>query len=272
MKYLRLAAVLLFTGSLLFFVYVKYTQKTSVDNSVPVISGSTEPLLVNCDYTEQDLLQGLTAYDEKDGDLTDEIMIGNLSRFYEDGVCKAEYVVFDSSNKPGVFSREIQFVDYRSPRFLLTSPLVFVKGSKSYASAQIGAIDMLDGDISSFIRVTNSEVDYSVSGHYDVDVEITNSFGDYSEITLPVHIIEASDNNLKISLTENIVYLRKEARFNARSYIESVAKANGEELEKNIVSVESNVDMSREGCYEVKYTAQDSKGIKGVTWLVVIVE
>lgn len=199
-------------------------------------------------------------------------MVGNLSRFYEDGVCKAEYVVFDSSNKPGVFSREIQFVDYHSPEFVISSPLVFEKGSKSYASAQIGAIDMIDGDISSFIRVTSSDVDYSVPGHYDVEVEITNSFGDYSEITLPVHIVEASDNNLNISLTENLVYLRKEANFNARSYLESVTKANGEELEKNIVSVESNVDMSKAGCYEVKYTAQDSKGIKGVTWLVVVVK
>ncbi len=269
---MRLAVIILFIGAVAFFGYVKYTARQGADTSVPVISGSTEPLMVPCSYSEQDLLQGLTAYDEKDGDITDKIMVGHLSRFYEDGICKAEYVVFDSSNQPAVFTREIRFVDYQPPRFELSSPLVFVKGSKSYASAQIGAVDMIDGDISSFIRVLSSDVDYSVPGHYDVGVEITNSFGDYSEIDLPVHIIEASDNNLKISLTENIVYLRKEAKFNTRSYIESVTKSNGEELEKNIVSIESNVDTDKEGCYEVKYIAQDSTGKKGVTWLVVVVE
>ena len=47
-------------------------------------------------------MEGITASDAEDGDLTDQIVAGSFSRFISDGVCSLTYVVFDSANRDGI--------------------------------------------------------------------------------------------------------------------------------------------------------------------------
>ena len=42
---------------------------------------------------------GVTASDEEDGDLTDQIVAGSFSRFVDPGVTGLTYVVFDSQGQ-----------------------------------------------------------------------------------------------------------------------------------------------------------------------------
>ena len=55
-------------------------------------------------------------------------------------------------------------------------------------------------------------------------------------------------------------------------YIEAVTNVDGTPYETDIVSIESNVNTSKPGVYEVIYTAEDGDTIKGFTALLVVVE
>lgn len=273
MRYIRLAVSVLFILSLIFIGGATVVQRLRLDTTLPVITGPDEPLKIPCNYTEEDLLQDLKAFDKKDGDLTDEIMISNFSRLLEKGTCKVNYVVFDSSNQPATYSREVIFTDYRSPEILLSKPLVFHKNSTENIFSYIGAHDVLDGDISSLVRITDSNLNMLEAGDYSVKIEVTNSFGDTVELVLPVHILELVDSKVSIGLTESIVYLKANSAFNPSEYIESVANTDGTELDKSIVKYDSSMlNTNVPGVYEVYYTAEQHATAKGFTALTVIVE
>jgi hypothetical protein len=271
MKYIRIAVSVLFVVSVAFFGYVKYSEQSKTDNTFPTISGPTEVLEISCNYTEDDLLQGLSAYDEKDGDITAEIMVNNLVPSLEKGKCTVNYVVFDSSNHPATFSRDIVFTDYRSPQIYLSKPLVFPENTNENIFGYIGAVDMIDGDITANLRM-NTNTNMLEMGDYVINVEVTNSLGDFSTIELPVHIIDTINARIDIKLSESIVYIKSNDSFNPEDYIESVTNTDGTQYEKNIVNVQSNVNTSKSGVYEVIYTAEESDTVKGFTSLLVVVE
>ena len=131
-------------------------------------------------------MEGLTAEDEKDGDLTDQIMAGNFSQFIEPGVCNLTYVVFDSSNQAATLTRRVRFTDYEAPKFTLTQPLVFAVGTENNARSYVHAADQIDGDISSMVKLLESNVDYRTAGDYTIQVEVSNSLGDTTQAELPV--------------------------------------------------------------------------------------
>ena len=62
------------------------TREKETSGSVPIINSSLDPLIISCDYTREDLLEGLTAYDAEDGYISDSIITGRLSGFKEKGV------------------------------------------------------------------------------------------------------------------------------------------------------------------------------------------
>lgn len=272
MKIIRITVLVLFVLVLAFFGYAKFTEYRHIDSTLPTISGPKEPLKISCNYSDKDLLQGLTAYDEKDGDLTSEIMISNFSRLLEKGKCKVNYVVFDSSNQPATFSREVIFTDYRSPRIYLSKPLVFQKGSNENIYGYIGANDIIDGDISSLVRAVETNVNSLQAGKYSVKIEVTNSLGDTTEMILPVHILELVDSKVEISLTQNVVYIKKGSAFDPLKYIKGVANIDGTVLDKNLIKVTAAADTNKPGVYEVIYTAEQNPTSKGLSSLTVVVE
>jgi hypothetical protein len=271
MKAIRNIVIVLLVIALGIYVASWFVEQSREDPTRPTITSDVEVLESPCAYSQEQMLSGLHAYDERDGDLTSEILVGEISRFQQEGTCEVTYVVFDSSNQPATLTRQVVFTDYRSPQFTLTQPLVFVQGRGSSASSYVGATDMLDGDISSSVRMTDSNISYSVAGDYEMNVEVTNSFGDLAEATLPVHIVEQYQQSLTIELTQNLVYLSVGETFQPYNYVSSVTTSNGSQIDTDNVTAVSNVDTSTPGCYEVQYNVS-SGGSQGITWLVVIVE
>lgn len=272
MRYIRVGVLILFILGIGLYGIAGYREKEGIDPTRPVLTSDTEILEISCDYTEEELFAGLHAEDERDGDLTGEIMLGDLSRFQEPGRCKATYVVFDSANQAATLTREVVFTDYNSPHFTLSQPLVFTKETAGNAPQYVGASDMLDGDISSLVRLVEQDINYMAAGDYSMQMEVTNSFGDLAEITLPVHVVEPAERRLSIDLRDAILYLEQGESFDPASFVESVSSMDGTVLDTDIVAAESGVDTSMPGCYEVQYTASLDNGDMGVTWLVVIVE
>lgn len=271
MRNVRIAVIVFCILSLGLFGAGIIREKQNEDPTKPVITSDRDTLEVSVNYDESDLLEGLTASDERDGDLTDEILPGEFSQFIEKGLCNLSYVVFDSSNQAGTLSRKVRFTDYESPRFTLNQPLVFTTAqTDNNALNRIGARDDLDGDISIQVKQTASTINYSKEGNYTIDVEVTNSFGDVEKQTLPVHVINVPNQELQITLTQNLIYIKPGESFVPTDYIESCTDWNGNEISTSLVSVSSEVNTQEEGCYEVHYEASNND-LNGETWMTVIV-
>ena len=274
MRLVKIGLIVVFVLSAALFGVSEILELKGRDPDAPEIASDREVLEIPCAYTMEQLMEGVSASDEEDGDLTDQIVAGSFSRFVDPGVTGLTYVVFDSQGQSASLTREVCFTDYHGPRFTLTEPLVFAEGEGSYteAMARLGAEDQLDGSRTEWIVQTDTDVNYSSVGNYTVSVEVTNSFGDTASADLPVHVVNAQNRNVRIALTGGIVYLTAGEAIDPASYVAGVTDSAGNALDPGTVSIESGVDVNTPGCYEIHYQAADAAGNTGETWLTVIVE
>ena len=98
MRFVRAGVVIIFILSLVIFGVSRVALLQGRDPNGPEIASDREVLEIPCEYTPAQLMEGLTATDQEDGDLTDQIVAGSFSRFSEPGLCNLTYVVFDSAN------------------------------------------------------------------------------------------------------------------------------------------------------------------------------
>lgn len=236
MTILKRTVIVIFCISLLIFIVAVVKELISSDSSIPEITSDRDVLEVPCNYTESQLLEGLSAYDQDDGDLTSKIVVGSMSRF--------------NTSEPLVFTER--------------------EGNSTLLKERIIANDIIDGEISESVINTSSDINYSVAGTYHSTYEVSNSFGDTSTIELPVHIIKSENNQIDIKLTQGIIYINTGDTIDAADYIESVTSAQGRTLHR-VVKIESNVDNTTPGVYEIHYSASYS-GTNGETWLTVVVQ
>ena len=280
---------LLFT---IILTIVSRTRGEETGGSAPIINSSLDPLTVSCDYSREDLLKGLTAYDAEDGYITDSIIPGVFTVFKEKGISEIDYYVYDSDDNCGRYKRDVVFYDYSSPEVSLSHPLVFyVKdASDGVLMSRIYGNDRLDGDVK-HIKVNSSDIDYATAGDYTISVSLINSFGDTATYDLPVHIIKkTSYQGLELRLTENLIYIRSGTEFDPVDFLQEVEVTRAEELipqeywafniqpndntsevgtfvqeaepdqteelipeEEWVINLKSNVDTSKAGVYEVRY-------------------
>ena len=279
MKLIKGLLVLLLLLTIMLTIFSE-TREEEAAGSAPVINSSVNPLTVSCDYTKEDLLEGLTAYDAEDGNISDSIITGRLSGFKEKGVSEIDYVVYDSDDNCGRYKRDVVFSDYRSPKIAISKPLVFYTkdASDSVLMKCLYGNDCLDGNVN-HIKVNNSNIDYGIPGEYTVSVSLINSFGDTATYDLPVHIITKAYKGLEIRLEENLIYIKSGTRFNPEDFVKEVEVDQTGELmpgEDWGIIIESNVDTLKAGIYEVGYRIEKEKdavygSVSGITWLTVIV-
>ncbi len=274
MRFVRAAVIIIFVLALGIYGVSEWMQLRNRDTTIPEISSDRDVLKIPCQYTQEQLMEGMSASDGKDGDLTSQIIAGSFSRFIEKGICNLTYVVFDSANQSATLNRKIQFKDYHSPRFSLTEPLIFTENEGSYIQllSRIRVSDMLDGDLTDWITQVDTDVKYQRVGDYTTTLSVSNSFGDTVTIDLPIHVVNLETQRLDIQLSDNIVYLKKGNSFDPNQYIKNLFDVQGKKLDTDMVSASSDVDTQTPGCYEVHYEAEDKKGNQGQTWLTVVVE
>lgn len=255
-------------------------QEKETTKSLPIISSSLDPLIVSCDYTREDLLEGLTAYDADDGYITDRIIPVKFAPFKEKGVSEMEYYIYDSDDNYGRYKREVVFSDYSSPEVTLSYPLVFYAKDASDGDLleSISGTDRLDGDVK-HIKVSSSNINYAKVGDYTISVSLINSFGDTATYDLPVHIIKKSYGGLDIRLNENLIYIKSGTKFKPEDFVKEVELSKTDDLmprEDWGLKIKSNVDTSKAGVYEVMYMITKNNdavygSVSGITWLTVIV-
>ncbi len=259
------------------YIMNKWMQYNRYDRSYPEISFAEEVLEVSVKATEEDLLQGVTATDAKDGDITDTLIIESMSNLLENNERIVTYVAFDHDNHVGKAERRIRYTDYKKIRFSLDEPLGRFSGDATLEQilAPLHATDSIDGDISDQIILVDSYWTITNDG-YDVatyTVQVTNSCGQVEDLTLSFR--EMSDgqkygSNAEITLTDYLIYAKVGDEISPRRYVDTIT-LNGYEYDMDYVSIESDVDTSKPGTYTITYTFTYN-GKSTMSDLIVVVE
>ena len=84
MKFLRIGILILFAVVFLVFGWMFIDEKINQDKTLPVITVDSEMLEVSLNADEAELLKGVTAYDEKDKDITEKIIVESVSNFIDE--------------------------------------------------------------------------------------------------------------------------------------------------------------------------------------------
>lgn len=254
-RLLRGVSIAALALALALFIAAQVNERMNQDDTLPTITADSDTIEISCDYTQEQLLAGISASDAKDGDLTGQVLVGNFTRFIEPGVCDLNYVVFDSSEHMATLTRRVRFTDYHSPRFGLAEPLVFAESTTNNTEvrALFSASDVLDGDLTDWITYVETNAAYNNPGDYTITMEVRNSFGDTVSYAFPIHIYERNTQDFDITLTEPLVYVEQGSGFDPLSYVESVRDLSGNRYDPALLNVTSNVDTSAPGIYEIHY-------------------
>ena len=153
MRRLQMMICLVFTVSFALFTGYQVKEKMMADDTPPVIICEEDTVSVSVKDGEAALLKGVTAKDDKDGDLTEYIRISAMTHFINNRR-NITYVVFDEANNIGTLERSVEYTDYVSPKVYMKNPFRFTSSDEIEQVIREGmsAEDCLDGDLSSQIR------------------------------------------------------------------------------------------------------------------------
>lgn len=246
-------------------------HKFIVDTEPPVISGPSDVLEISAEADKSELLTGLTASDNTDGDLTQDILIQKISYLISSQTAEVTFNVFDSSNNMGVFTRKIHYTDYHSPRFSLSKPLIYQLGKPIKLSDRIKVHDLLDGDLSDQVSINAGELAPNSPGAYPLTVSVSNSAGDRVNLPLTVIIASPSKTAPSFSLKEYLIYTKAGDSVNEEKYIEKLKDPSKTGESISDIEITSEADYDTPGIYEVIYT-YSSIGGNYTAVLTVVVE
>jgi len=206
------------------------------------------------------LLQGVTAADDRDGDVTGSLVVENVSLQDSEGHLLVKYAAFDSAGNVARAQREAKYTDYESPRFTLSGPLLYPAGSSFDVLGNVGATDLIDGDIQHRVRAASLDEDsIAGTGTHNVKFQVTNSLGETISQTFPVEVYNAGMYEAELTLSEYLVYLEKGAEFEPEAYLDTF-HLMGDEVnlkyglpEDYSVKITGNVHTRIPGVYSVKY-------------------
>lgn len=271
MKFIRILIVIVFIAVVGAWSVNVVLSKTVKDHTPPVITSDRDVLELSVKDDRSKLLTGLTATDDRDGDLTSEILVGTHSRFISEGVCDITYLVFDANKNVGKFTRRTKYTDYTEPVFSLKEPLMFKSGDTVSMFTKISLTDCLDGDISSKVKIVVNDVDNSKLGTYYVTFEASNSYADVVNRKLPVNIVNDTADSPHIELTDYLIYVNVGDTIQPQKYIKSVTDKYDLNIGSDKVEINSMVDTKTPGVHQVAYSYTDSRGLTGHSFLIVIV-
>lgn len=193
----RIFAVVFLAFSIIAFVGYKIRDSYFVDHIGPKITMKESTIHINCADGDEAILQGITAKDNKDGDVTNRLIIESKSNFIEKGRLNVTIAAFDKDNNVTKTTREVIYDDYQSPTIRVNEDLNFlvVNDAKKLTGAdilkKITANDMLDGDITQRIRLSvESSIIVTKTGSYPARLTVTNKYGDVVTRDITVHIYD----------------------------------------------------------------------------------
>ena len=289
MTRLRLISALLLLSAIASIVYIRVIHGRDNDTIAPVISMDQTEISISVEDDEYALLEGVTAKDNRDGDVTDSLTVDNISTFNSEGKRYVTIAAFDGNNNVGKATREISYTDYRPPHFDITEPMVFSIGATRFFD-NITANDVLDGDVTGSIHFEdNTRFLTSDAGDYNVVIQVKNSAGDVASLPLTISIMDkAYDDKPQVHLKHYVRYTKKNIPLDYANLMDYVFIGNRkfELVNGNNVGTDTigrdkirinddGVTYDKPGIYTVNYKLTIDQGeekVTGTTKLIVVVE
>ena len=178
MKKLKVFSVILLVTSIGAFVAFQGYTRMIQDKKPPVVSCDSSELKVSVKAKEKDLLKGVTAKDSRSGDVSDTLVVENMSEFTDKGKRTVTYAAVDKSMNVGRAERTLVYEDYKPPVFHMTGSLCYAAGETVDVSSKITADSVLDGDLTSNIKYSlEKTVNTQVAGEYPIEFRVMDSGG-----------------------------------------------------------------------------------------------
>jgi hypothetical protein len=267
------------------FALFLVSHRSRTDLQPPEITFSQQMPEVSVQDKEA-LLEGVTATDRKDGDVSQSVVVSEIRLLEADGTIQVTYAAFDRAGNVTQATRKAKFTDYESPRFSLKSSMTFPLNSGFDVFREVQASDMLDGDISHRVRITSmDEKTLSALGVSQVELRVSNSLGDTVKLEIPVEVYDPTVYSAKLTLTDYLVYVPVGTQLQEKSYLQNYIRGNVTlDLQKKLpegcaLNVKSNVRSDVPGVYTVEYRLTQTMGTNantssytGYAKLIVVVE
>ncbi len=276
-RLIRVVLVVLFCIALVSAAALFFYVRTTEDNTPPEFHVEADLIEVSVTDPDAALLQGLTATDDRDGDLTEEIRIQTHSSFMGNAEFTVSYIVFDQASNYATYTRRARYVDYVSPRFELTRPMTFGVNETVRFDGTVVVQDLLEGDISGRVKLEKSTVVNTIPGTYQVVLSAANRMGDTVTLPLSVQIVDNSRTRAQITLRDYLIYAHMGDELDYSQYLSKVTdpmeKDQSVVIPLSSVSInDSNVRLSTPGTYEVYYYYTGISGETATAILTVVVE
>ncbi|MGG0722746.1 immunoglobulin-like domain-containing protein [Bacillus mycoides] len=218
-----------------------------------------------------DPMAEVSAYDSKDGDITDKINIAGEVNPFEPGTYNLDYTVANSRGFSVIKQVSVLVKRGEKPTLRLPYRVSINVGDNFDPMAGVSAIDEKDGDITSKIKV-DGNVDTSKPGTYEVTYTVTNSKGLTIVRKQPVKVkeTEGTKNEAPVLTVPFTTTLHVGEEFDPMAGVSATDKEDGNLTNK--VKYKGNVDTSKPGKYIVEYWVVDSKGVNATATRSVIVK
>lgn len=230
------------------------------DSTPPKICVEEGVFAVSVTDPTEKLLAGVTASDNRDGDVTASLVVEAVELLDGSGRISVRYAAFDRAGNVAKISREGIYTDYQRPRFTLKQPLLYRYGTTFDVLSTVGAEDMLDGDIQHRVRATPlGQNSITMMGVHDVRFQVTNSLGDTVVVTLPVEVYDPQQYSATVTLDQYVIYLAPGETFRPEAYL-GIFTLMGEDtnLRSGLprgfeLRTTGTVDTTTPGVYPVEY-------------------
>ena len=243
-------------------IIVTVNPKMEVLNEAPVIHATDKTITVGDTF---DPMDGVTATDEEDGNLTSKIEVKkNDVDTTTPGKYEVTYKVTDS--KGASFTKSITVTVNPKMEVLNAVPTIdaadktITVGDTFDPMDGVTATDAEDGNLTSKIVVEKNDVDTTKAGKYEVTYKVTDNQGATRTKTITVTVnpkmevlneaptIDAADKTITVGDT-----------FDPKAGVTAKDAEDGDLTDK-IEVVKNTVDTKKAGKYEVTYKVTDSDG------------
>lgn len=259
------------------YKYFKYIQENNLDKQPPTINYS-DNLITTVNASDADLLAGVSAFDDVDGDVSDSLIIENISKISDDHKVSITYAAYDKSNNVAKMTRIVEYQDYQLPHFKLDKPLIFTSLKNNNLLEAISAYDVRGNNISNKIRMQYQQNPYEIETtnvSYPIIFTVTDDLGGTKNITLNVDLIENNKeyNNVEVKLKDYLIYVEKGATLNLANYLDKIVYQDEEQkINYKNLEISNNFDLMTEGVYDVYFTYTLKDNLSGYSKLVIVVE
>ena len=265
-KFRVFSIMLLMVSTAAFIVFQVYIHQVQ-DTVPPVVTCASDTLTVNVESAEEELFRGVSAVDKRSGDVTDTLVIEKMSAFTEEGTRVITYAAVDESKNVGRCERTLVYEGYEPPQFDLKAPLSFPIGRNLVVANYITASSVLDGNLSDNIKYTlEGSVNTMEEGVYPIEFRVMDSGGKNVYLLTEIEIYGREYMGIEVELKDYLVYIKKGDKFDANKYYKGTDHDGDVSLK-----IDSNVNVKKEGVYQVDYIAY-SGTLKGKSRLLVVVQ